>query len=137
MSRVLCTTHNNALGPFDAFANVFDDELRRITAASTVSTHILFNGNNLERWMLKTLCALVASGSARKTDATKLFSDIPEFWVDVLLEAAILPHRWVSTSAAGSASSGTFLSAASEWLPSVSAIESSASRFKCSGCSAR
>ncbi|MCA9598372.1 MAG: hypothetical protein KC776_33900 [Myxococcales bacterium] len=84
MSRVLCTTHNNALGPFDAFASAFDDELRRIAASSTVSTHIQFNGNNLERWMLKTLCALLASGSARKQDATTLFSEIPEFWVDVL-----------------------------------------------------
>ncbi len=81
---MLCTNHNNILGPFDAFANVFDDQLRRIAGAGTVSTHIQFNGNNLERWMLKTLCGLLASGSARKHNAKKLASDIPEFWVNVL-----------------------------------------------------
>lgn len=96
VSPVLCTSHNTALEPFDAFAGLFGDELIRTTRAlrsgQGISSVVSFSGDNLERWMLKALCGLVASNQAARIDGTPLSTDISETWVRWLFgQADLLP----------------------------------------------
>ena len=96
VSRVLCTAHNSALAPYDAFIGEFGDELLRTVAAVSgdrgISTVVRFDGQNLERWMLKALCGLVASGQAARQDGAPLDKAVPDDWVRWLFgQADILP----------------------------------------------
>jgi len=79
--RVLCDGHNGALGPLDRFAAAFCTELLRVCAAlsqpSDISTTVSFNGHNLERWLLKILCGMVASGNATHRGAPSLIRSCP------------------------------------------------------------
>ena len=92
IGRVLCTTHNSALSPFDDFAGNFGDELTRSMVAATegrlVSSVVGFSGCNLERWMLKVLCGLVASNQAARLGGEALSSEVPESWVRWLFARA-------------------------------------------------
>jgi hypothetical protein len=96
VGRVLCTTHNHALSPFDDFIGNFGDELTRSMTAATegrlVSTVVGFSGCNLERWMLKALCGLVASDQAARSGGEGLSNSVPEIWVRWLFaQADFLP----------------------------------------------
>jgi len=69
-SKVLCANHNGALSELDLFAQRFADCALR--AAQTLGPEQrsnpisvdLFNGHDLERWLIKCLCGLVASENA-------------------------------------------------------------------------
>jgi hypothetical protein len=86
-SPILCTAHNTALSELDSFAGEFAAAFARIHAAlhngSTVSTAVIFNGNNLERWLLKTLCGLLASGSGRTAAGVPIPADVRDEWVAI------------------------------------------------------
>lgn len=92
IGRVLCTTHNQALSPFDDFAGNFGDELTRsmtaVTEGRPISSVVGFSGCNLERWMLKALCGLVASDQAARSGGEALSSSVPERWVRWLFARA-------------------------------------------------
>jgi hypothetical protein len=93
-ARVLCSNHNKALEPLDRFASDLADDLLRATDAADVSTVVQFFGPNLERWMMKALCGLVASGQAARNDGTPLGNFVPEWWVRCLFADSDLvsPH---------------------------------------------
>jgi hypothetical protein len=72
VARVLCARHNNALSPLDAealrlFTAFFDFNLK---ADAHTSETRLFSGEDIERFMLKSYCAMVASGNAWTIDPT-------------------------------------------------------------------
>lgn len=97
-SNVLCTTHNSELAPLDAVAGRFvqalqdihtDMKTRRRRRPPTVES---FDGELLERWLLKCLCGLVVSGTVE----TKGVPDPqswrpPEGWLDVLFGDSPMP----------------------------------------------
>jgi hypothetical protein len=66
-ARILCKRHNEALSPLDAEAKQFFRALREIDAAlgdeapPTASGTFMFNGPNIQRWLLKCLIGLVES----------------------------------------------------------------------------
>jgi hypothetical protein len=77
-TKVLCTRHNSALSPLDAIADRlfshmygFRSELSGQTP-STGDQAALFNGHDIERWMVKLLSGLLYSGNSsiggRKVD---------------------------------------------------------------------
>jgi hypothetical protein len=85
-SKVLCKRHNEALSPLDTigvrFFNTFnriDDEIRdpKLQIANRLFT---FNGDVIERWMLKTLCGFLASKNIDSPDGY----NIPLHWVEIL-----------------------------------------------------
>jgi hypothetical protein len=95
-SRVLCTNHNSALESLDAFASALGDELTRTTetilSRGAVSTVVAFDGNNLEAWMLKALCGLVASGQATRSNGERLPATVQDTWLRWLFgDAELLP----------------------------------------------
>src|SRR5262249_35605606 len=69
-ARVLCKRHNSALSPLDAVAGEFFSVLRNINTDLTTKSlsrkrsHYFFSGEELELWMLKTLCGMIYSGNA-------------------------------------------------------------------------
>ena len=89
---VLCGRHNSALRPIDTCGNRF---FRAIKSAESLlapgvpddSEHVVaFNGHDLERWLLKTLCGLRARRGA----------SIPPRWVRMLFGLEeILPPKGV------------------------------------------
>ena len=88
-SNVLCTRHNSVLSGVDTvgwgffchirdFQNAFNDK----TSEKLMETS-LFNGHDVERWMLKVLCGLVASKNHSQKIKT-LNTLVPEDWLRVL-----------------------------------------------------
>lgn len=97
-SRILCQRHNGALSPLDAIA------LRFYRRANSAREHLLaprgrrdkvylFNGNDLERWMLKVLCGLLVSGNAATGDGSKFVSEPIPAWIDVLMGRREMPAK--------------------------------------------
>ncbi len=68
--RILCSRHNPALSPLDAAAARLFQKIDQFhhefidSARKPENRCFLFNGHDIERWMLKTLCGTVVSGNA-------------------------------------------------------------------------
>jgi hypothetical protein len=68
-ARILCKRHNEALSPLDAEAKRFFRTLREIDTAlgdeapPTASETFMFNGPDIQRWLLKCLVGLVESNN--------------------------------------------------------------------------
>lgn len=62
-ANCLCKRHNSALSPLDAAAALFFSALRECMEAATAPNPYLFSGHDIERWLLKTLKAMAASGN--------------------------------------------------------------------------
>lgn len=69
-SRCLCKDHNSALSPLDTGAIALHDALSRMKAhlsnpsASSPPAMFVTSGHDLERWMMKCLLGMIASGNA-------------------------------------------------------------------------
>jgi hypothetical protein len=87
-SKVLCLRHNRSMSPLDKLAGALHSDLARITAAcrtqAGVGTVVVYNGDNVERWLMKTLCGLIASGQARNSTGDPVSSQVHSWWVDFL-----------------------------------------------------
>lgn len=60
-AKVLCTAHNSALSPYDTIGDRFCSLLLKAGhPAENCAVAALFNGEDLERWFLKTLCGVTA-----------------------------------------------------------------------------
>jgi len=99
-SNILCARHNAALSPLDnvaiRFADTLNqiDESRRTRSENKPEKYHLFNGYDLERWMLKTLCGIVfsknASNNKRRIDSWAPSLD----WLKILFEnQSLLKNR--------------------------------------------
>lgn len=68
--NILCERHNNALSPLDSvairFFKTFNQIEQEFIDEKTVREEkvFLFNGHDIERWMLKFLCGLIYSSNA-------------------------------------------------------------------------
>lgn len=87
-AKVLCERHNSALSKLDQVGGRFVGALtraleRRIEGVAT-DFHRLFNGANVQRWMLKVLCGLNAAGRVSR-DRHRTPWHLPLRWLDVLL----------------------------------------------------
>ena len=80
--RILCKRHNEALSPLDAEAGRFMRAVRdfhaNLSSGRTRDEVRSFAGEDLEKWMLKTLTGMVASGNVVG------LNDVPEPWINQL-----------------------------------------------------
>lgn len=85
-SKVLCKRHNEALSSLDASAARFFSTVKRFSKASYNGQDRIeiFNGRDIERWMLKTLYGLIESQTLQLKQGTKLNAYINERCVDLL-----------------------------------------------------
>jgi hypothetical protein len=93
VSTVLCERHNGALSGLDAWVRTFVEaiDLWRIHLPSGRSGdfHRLFNGYDLERWMLKVLCGVYV-GRSQPDELAKMWHP-PLAWLDILFSGAPFP----------------------------------------------
>jgi len=88
-SYILCKRHNEALGPLDRHATRFYRYLMNVPKLlrepGRKRDHLrMFSGPDLERWMIKALAGLLASGNA-VLNGQKIVTTIPPRWLNVLM----------------------------------------------------
>jgi len=85
--KMLCERHNHALSPLDATAV---DYFRFFTSEWTGGEVEVFltRGYDLERWLLKVLCGLVASGNATLDGKRLAGWTPPDDWLEILFGSA-------------------------------------------------
>lgn len=92
-SRILCKRHNEALSGLDAMAlrlfQTIDNAVRQKQRQSRV---FLFDGSDLERWLLKTLCGSVFSRNAHTRGVNSDWRP-SALWLNVLFNGVDFPNR--------------------------------------------
>jgi hypothetical protein len=102
VGNVLCKRHNEALSPLDAFAERVFRTLSTWDAgfadgsALSGPTHLIANGHDMERWMLKALCGGLASGNLQPHKELELDRGwAPDIaWLQFLFGYRPLPRDW-------------------------------------------
>jgi hypothetical protein len=96
-SNILCENHNQALSDIDAqmgrfFRTIldFDEDFNRDVPKEELA---IFSGEDIETWMLKTVCAMVAS-SQLATQGQKNEVQLKKKWVDILYDNHSWPEYW-------------------------------------------
>lgn len=97
VANVLCERHNNSLSPLDGevrkLALAIGNYDADFNAPAPVSQIRVFSGEDVERWMLKTVCGMVSSGQVafgRVVESRQM----AQVWVDVLYGACPWPEGW-------------------------------------------
>jgi len=97
VSNILCTKHNQDLSPFDREAGDFLRCIKDFDAGFNIETPVnevkQFNGEYIEKWMLKTICALIASGQVAQ-NGHRVPVILKEIYVDLLFNNAAWPDGW-------------------------------------------
>jgi len=97
VANILCTSHNGMLSKLDSdmghlfktlinFDNSFNNDVSE-------STSITFSGDNLEKWMMKTICGFIAAKIISK-EGTKQEYELNENLIEILYNDAPLPNGW-------------------------------------------
>lgn len=96
-SNILCKRHNEALSGLDTLAKRFFMSIVDVTRSFESNTPgssdsiFLFNGNDIERWMLKTLIGLGFSGNLQSQRHTIRNWKPDLLWVDILVGKEQMP----------------------------------------------
>lgn len=113
-AKVLCSAHNSALSPYDMVGDRLCELLLKTgePASEECTFTKLFNGEDIERWFLKTLCGITAMEAAVRGAQWSA----PESWLDALFKV----------NEAMPSGSGLWLNLAGFWMfpdnaPSISA----------------
>jgi hypothetical protein len=97
VSKVLCKRHNESLSPLDAEAGRLIRTIgsydRGFNDKNPRREMSLFCGEDLERWMLKTVCSMVAGKQAGR-GGVPLDAEISENWISILLGDEDWPSGW-------------------------------------------
>ncbi len=104
-AKILCDRHNSLLAPLDTAAarltrNVVDFVRVAAQPDALERGFFLLNGDDIESWLLKMLCGLVASGAVPSLAK----GNPPGAWLDALYGRAPWPSDWglyVRNEAAG------------------------------------
>lgn len=99
VAKVLCDTHNRALGPLDAAAGlVFSTiealvkDIARVAEKTALDSFHISSGLDIERWMIKVYCGLVAAGKIRSSSGQILQrSALSSYLLDALVGNCPLP----------------------------------------------
>lgn len=96
-SNILCKRHNEALSPLDSVSIRILDCLEKIDKASVSEDAeekiYLFNGYDIERWMLKTVCGVLFSRNGSMTGKQITDWSPPLHWVQILFENKAFPKN--------------------------------------------
>jgi hypothetical protein len=95
-SKILCSYHNSKLSSLDAeIVSIFRDfkELSDLNSVSYKNRKKNINAIVFEKWILKVLCGMVASGNASKDSGEKIEFEIPSPWVENLFSPQPLPSE--------------------------------------------
>jgi hypothetical protein len=97
VANVLCERHNVALSPLDAEAGrlirmigSYDREFHEKLYRTEIA---VFCGEELEQWMLKTVCGMVAARAVAR-GGVRSGATIPDTWVSILAGEQDWPRLW-------------------------------------------
>lgn len=95
-ANVLCKRHNEGLSDIDSVGKDLFETLLYVNKGFSRGDGegeeaFLFNGHNVELWMLKTLCGTVASGNADTGDESTSDWTPPIEWLEILFEDRDMP----------------------------------------------
>ncbi len=97
VANILCTTHNEALSPFDSEAGrlnntilKFDEDFNLDNSTEDLA---IFCGEDLEKWMLKTACAFIASNQITE-NGKKIHCKLKDIYLAILFEDEPFPDHW-------------------------------------------
>jgi hypothetical protein len=93
-ANVLCQRHNEALSPLDAMIARFYDALHAALSPGDPPTVIpvsMFEGEDLERWALKVMICLGASGNLRAGNVKARAREIPDLYLRILFGEQEMP----------------------------------------------
>ncbi len=97
VSNILCTNHNNLLSPFDSEMGEFYRTIvkydKDFNIVNPTNDTVNFCGEDLEKWMLKTVCAFVASKQITR-NGVKVSCQLKEKFIDILFNDAPFPENW-------------------------------------------
>lgn len=100
-SRILCKRHNRALADLDHVAKIFFMSIDRIDNAhaggppAEQDEVFFFNGHDIERWLLKTLCGIVFSRNAATRTNERIIGWKPNHhWLQILFGEERIPSTW-------------------------------------------
>jgi len=97
-SKVLCDNHNSVLSPLDAAADAVFQRIEELTkdmvradkGYNLNSFHVV-SGIDMERWMIKVFCGLVAAGKIRSVSGRIVQpSSLPHELLEALMGATLL-----------------------------------------------
>jgi hypothetical protein len=89
-AKVLCKRHNTALSGLDSVAIKF---FKFLIGDNHNQNVLLINGNEIERWMLKMLCGLAASGNIAFNSQRSHSWTPPNQWLQILFGNANIPSN--------------------------------------------
>lgn len=96
-SNILCTHHNEMLSPFDAEMGRFHSTINRYNQTFDLQIPlnelVIFCGENLEKWILKTICAFIASNQIGVGDK-KIDCQMSDTYIDILFKDKPFPEGW-------------------------------------------
>jgi hypothetical protein len=97
VSKVLCKRHNEALSPLDARTGQLFRQLQAadqfLQGGSGTFELYLANGHDLERWLLKMLCGMVAADVIDVVPVARPWRP-PIEWLRILFGGAPFPAGW-------------------------------------------
>jgi len=95
VAKVLCSKHNSDLSRFDCAGQSVFDGMDQIDSAAgkpdTLPATILVNGDDLERWMLKTLCSCIFSRNIPVSGGSLKSIRPPKSWLSILFDDGQFP----------------------------------------------
>ncbi|HKQ61378.1 MAG TPA: hypothetical protein VJS92_08790 [Candidatus Polarisedimenticolaceae bacterium] len=90
-SNVLCTRHNQALSPLDELARKFF----AFALGQVRHQFLIIQGRELERWMLKLMCGLIATGPGQTPSGAIIAGTEPPLpALETLFGSLPLPEQW-------------------------------------------
>jgi len=92
-ARILCQKHNENLSILDIEVGRFFKALRDFYKKETKGVNS-FNGEIVERWMIKVLCGLLASGNISRTDGLPSSQNLPLWLLEILFGHKTMPANW-------------------------------------------
>ncbi len=95
VAKVLCSKHNSDLSRFDSAGQSLFAGMDQIDStagkAHEAPATIMVNGDDLERWMLKTLCGGLFSGNIQVSGGNLKSVYPPQEWLRILFENGQFP----------------------------------------------
>jgi hypothetical protein len=97
-SKVLCDKHNSVLSPLDSAAGAAFQRIEELTKdliladkGYTLNSFHVVSGIDMERWMIKVFCGLVAAGKIRSTSGRiEQLNSLPSELLEALMGATLL-----------------------------------------------
>jgi len=97
VTNVLCEKHNGMLSPFDKAMGRLHQKIAQydkgLIEDDFQNQFSLFSGEDIERWLLKTTCAYIASDQIY-VGAEKFHFDIDPIFLDILYKGRDFPEGW-------------------------------------------